>query len=187
MKRQPYYSQFDGESIGNKRYGLGDEIDSDTNPEILTILADQGRISTSKPTTLTVPLVGTDKPVEDMSRAELEGSALSIMSTRILSMPSDDLRDAIDRHRAEAERKAGEDAGEPGTKDPADDSMTNGTGTPETPPAKPLGQMTTAELNATAEAEEITFGEDVKTNPDRVKAIQTARDAKAKAADTSAA
>lgn len=179
MKRPPLFAQFDGEDINGKRYGLGDEIDASVPGAILDILSDQGRISANKPTVITAPLVGSDKAVEDMSRAELEGSALSIMSTRILDMSSDDLRDAIDRHRTEVERKAEEDAGEAGTKDPADDAMTTD--------EKPLGQMKTDELNAVAAREEITFGDDVKTNPDRVKAIQAARDAKAKAADTPAA
>lgn len=45
------------------------------------------------------------------------------------------------------------------------------------PPA--LTGKTTAELEAIAADEGVEFGEDVKTNPDRIKAIQSARDAKA--------
>ena len=170
MKRPPLFAQFDGEDIAGTRYGLGDEIDASVPGAILDILSDQGRISANKPTVITAPLVGSDKAVEDMSRSELEGSALSIMSTRILSMPSDDLREAIERSRAQDADGAKEDA------------PTEGEGTNDPDPAKPLAQQTTAELKATAAAEEITFGDEVKTNPDRVKAIEAARAAKANGA-----
>jgi hypothetical protein len=168
MKRPIYYSQFDGENIGGTRYGLGDAIDEDTNPEILTILAEQGRISANKPTSITAPLVGSDKSVEDMSRAELEGSALSIMSTKILAADDDKLRQTIELHREDEANK---------NRDDSDDGKE-----PETP-GKPLEKMTTAELVETATNESVDFGEDVKTNADRVKAIQAARDVKAKAGD----
>lgn len=157
MKRPPFFAQFDGEDINGMRYGLGDEIDADTPGAILDILADQGRIAANKPTVITAPISGNAKSVDDMSRAELEGSALSILSTQVMAADDDKLRSTIEGYRAEQADKA-EGA-------PADD-------------AKPLDKMTTAELEATAADEEVTFGDDVKTNAQRAAAIQAARDAK---------
>ena len=160
MKRPPLFAQFDGLDISGNRYGLGDEIDADTPAPILDILSQQGQISANKPTVITAPLVGSSKPVEDMSRAELEGSVLSILSSQVINADDDKLRSTIEDHRSKVEDDAREEVG-------------------SDTPVKPLDKMTTAELVTTAGAESVTFGDDVKTNADRVAAIQAARDAKA--------
>lgn len=160
---QTYYSQFEGEDVGGKRYGLGDPIDEAVPLGVLSILAGMGRISTTKPAAseVIIPVTGEVKPVANMNRAELEAAAMHAMGSRIASADDDQLREAVTRHRAE---ESGEREGSDEDKAAADE--------------KPLARQNTAELTATAEREGVTFGEDVKTNPDRVAAIEAARKAR---------
>jgi hypothetical protein len=182
MSRTPIlYAQFDGEDVDGKRYALGDPLDADINPGVRTYLVSAGRFASTNPIATAAPTGASlsDMPVEDMTRAELESAAIAAMTARAAEASEEDLKRAITAHREMLADRAGEgqpftpSSGDamPGTTPPASD--------PVTPEAKPLKSQTTAELEATAQAEEITFGEDVKTNADRVKAIEDARAAKA--------
>lgn len=180
-----YYSQFDGQDVGGKRYALGEAIDSGTPLGLLSILTGMGKVATTKPNTDSgVVIVGEaeTKPVANMNRPELERAAINIMSARVGAVDDDTLRRMISEHQAaQAEGDPEGDAHE------ADDGMTDnddGAGEGEGDGGaddKPLSRQTTAELTATAEREGVTFGEDVKTNPDRVAAIEAAREEKARA------
>jgi len=165
MKRPPLFSQFDGEDINGTRYGLGDEIDADTPGAILTILEDQGRIASYKPTMLAVPLAGTEKAVKDMSRAELESAALHAMAARIKDADDDKLRSTIHDARGTVEDEDDDDD-DGDERTPYDDLKD-----------KPLGTMKTEDLTIVAENEGVSLA-DAKTNQDRAKAIEDARKAK---------
>lgn len=160
---QTLYAMFDGDEIEGKRYALGDEIPADLNPGIKAVLLARGNISGTRPTvtTFSVPLDGVNKDVGDMSREELEGAMMVATRDKMAEASDDQLREAVSRYQADQGIE---------TK-PADTGSTTGG------EAKPLDKMTTAELNETASAEGVEFGDDVKTNAQRAAAIQAKRDA----------
>lgn len=211
---RPLYVLFDGETIGDTRYRLGDEVKRDELPgAVIQLLELQGRISATKPVVSVVVLGDTTKDVSDMSRAELEAATLSAAQASIRDASDDQLRTAIETHREKMADAAKEGAqgdetqgnpsdamtgagsgdsgtgsqggGESGTS--GDQGTSGGSGSGEGDGAnasyadlrdKPLAQLRTAELGIVAQVEAVDISE-ATNNPDRVKLIQAARDAKA--------
>jgi hypothetical protein len=122
-----YFANFEGDEINGKFYALGDTIADDVDVGTLGFLESTGRIGATKPDTANgfVPLTLDDKPLDRMTRAELEAAA---MATIDLSRYSDDeLRSQVEGHRA------GPDAADD---DEESESMTSTTGG-EKPPFDP--------------------------------------------------
>jgi len=185
MDRTPLYAQFDGDEILGTVYPLGEEISQDVDAGTRSVLVEMGRLSATKPPVPFVMPTAVDKNVGDMSRAELEQSALAIASASLADRSEDDLREFVSRGRDEADQRA-KDADEERQR-AIDASKTNEAGS--TPYAdlkdKPLNTLKTAELVTIADEENISLV-DARTNPDRVKLIEDARKAKA-SSDTPAA
>lgn len=201
---RPLYVLFDGETIGDTRYRLGDEVKRDELPgAVIQLLELQGRISATKPVVSVVVLGDTTKDVSDMSRAELEAAMLSAAQASIRDASDDQLRTAIETHREKMADAAKEGAQGDETQGDPSDAMTGagsgesgtsgdqgtggGSGSGEGDGAnasyadlrdKPLAQLRTAELGIVAQVEAVDISE-ATNNPDRVKLIQAARDAKA--------
>jgi hypothetical protein len=203
VDRPKLYAQFEGDEIDGKVYSLGDEISPSVDFGTRTYLIGLGRIGAHPPTVAAV-IPSPGKALADMGRDELEATARSMVD--LSGYDDDQLRDEIDRRRrAEAEHAEEQgkapltppaptpDNSAPGQPAPGSLSSAISEGDEETKPEgydvlkdKPLGSMTTAQLNTVADAEGIAFDENVKTNADRAAVIQAKRDeavAAEKAAD----
>lgn len=152
--KAPLFAQFDGDEIDGKVYPLGKEIDASVSAGTLEYLKSIGRIGFAKPSTpIMVPPA--DTPIEDMDRAQLEATALSMVD--LSSMSDDDLRDKIAGLR-EGKAKDSENAAYDAIKD------------------KPLSTLKTSDLEIVASVEGVDIS-GLTNNPERAKAIQAARDA----------
>jgi hypothetical protein len=166
MDRPKLYAQFDGDEIDGVTYGLGDEIKDTVDAGTIAFLEGRGRIASAPPSVSSmIPIV--DKPLDAMNRAELERT---FVAEADLSTASDeDLKRAIQAGRDKAAAGSSDD-----DSDDDDEVYSDLKG-------KDLSKLKAGELAIVAEAEGVTFGDGVKTNADKVAAIQTARDAKAAA------
>ena len=175
MDRAPLYAQFDGDEIDGKVYGLGDEILDKVDAGTRTVLTGMGRIAASRPTVPYSQPIDAGKHIDDMTRPELEQSALAALASTMSEASDDDLRRAIEHARETAESRRNEAEDERKRQ-----AAGNGAGTTSYDDLKdkPLGSLKTADLVTVAEAENVSIA-DASTNPERVKLIQAERDKKA--------
>lgn len=168
------YAQFDGDEVDGIKYALGDEIRTDKHDAgTLAYLTETGRIAAGKPATTIVIPADEGKPVEEMSRLELEQGAMAALSSRLSDASDDQLREAIEagRERDQAARDAqAASRADTGT---GDDNR-GSTADYDEIKDKPLAGLKTADLVLIAEHENVSL-DGANTNPDRVKAIETAR------------
>lgn len=150
---QALYSQIDQEIDGDY-YHAGDKIKADLHVGTREVLKLNGYIGSNRPAVTVTP------PPEGMAIADMNRDQL-VAAIR-LEMPfdeksDDELRDGLQRFRDAKAEQAERDAAENGA------------------PAKPLNRMNTAELEAVAAAEGVTFAETDDTNAKRVAAIEAKR------------
>jgi len=181
----PLYAQFDGDDVDGKRYKLGEPLADSADAGTRLYPTTTGRFGGSRPANAFTPPVASDKPVGDMTRDELVETILAAGSKRLDTMGEDELRDLVERDRSKADQPAdegdGDDKGDELTGDEGGAGDQSGAGDTdnaeyEALKDKPLGQMKTAELEIVAKAEGVDLA-DADTNPKRVAAIQTKRDA----------
>lgn len=169
VRTDKYFAQFDGVSIGDKRYPYGDVIDTaDLHPAVIEVLVQQGQISSNNPTPAsTVPTLA---DLDSMTRAQLEAEAHEAIKARMAEATDDQLRETIERHRATT--------GDDDARGDTGDGMGGDGSVGGTPYAdlkdKPLSTLKTADLDTIAREEHVDFA-DAKTNADRVKAIEAKR------------
>jgi hypothetical protein len=193
-----YFAQFDGDEINGKRYGIGEEIADSVDAGTLAFLVAGGRIASTPPAASSALPLAVAKPVAEQTREELIQTILAQGALRLADATDEELRYAIERDREEPSglREAldsgttGGDTASIGAAGTEGGSSTGGegaTGAPPPPAApdsydalkdKPLSRLTSAQLDTVAKAEEVEFDENVKTNDDRVAAIEAARKAK---------
>jgi len=181
---QTLYAQFDGDEIDGTVYPLGAKIDDKVDAGTRLFLMERGRIAATKPPAVIVLPVDDGKPVEDMTRAELESSAMAAIAARMADASDDQLREAIEGGRDAVRAKAAEQqAGTPQAPvdsergDGGDDNRVGTTPYDELKD-KPLKGMKTADLVTVAEHENVSIV-DAKNNDDRANLIEAARKAKA--------
>jgi hypothetical protein len=104
MDRTPLYAQFDGDDVDGKRYELGEELSTDTDPGTVAYLTTNGRFAAVKPGDEDAHSYDTSTPTADMGR-------LALLAELGAGQSDETLREAVERKRehdaeeAEADRK----------------------------------------------------------------------------------
>lgn len=171
-----YFAQFDGVDVDGKRHGYGEEVDTaDLHPAVVSVLIQQGQISSNSPVASVVVMGEGTTKVEDMSRADLQREATELFTAQfrkeVENASTETLRGMVDhgREKAREDNAADDDKG-------AGDGSVGGTPYADLKD-KPLGGLKTADLDTIAREEGVSF-DGAKSNADRVAAIEAARKAK---------
>lgn len=172
-----YFAQFDGDEIDGKVYRLGDQIEESVTGGTLEYLKSIGRIAVTKPAEPNA--VSQDKPLENMTRAELEATARNMID--LSGYEDEALRSEISRRRAAIEQDKAEDAkraAEQSQGGETDEEKANADrqAAYEALKDKPLADLKADELKLVGEVEGADMA-DASNNEKRIAAIQAKRDA----------